>query len=103
MSHINDPNGPWVRSGDATPEDDAFWPDDRITCGKCQRTSGNDPFDEKRCPRQPKYPPDHKHRCWYFLPVATLEDQRPGEVRYATRDLEQRKHLGFIPPQGRRG
>jgi hypothetical protein len=92
-----------VRAVDATPFEDALWPDDRITCGKCARTSGNNPNDEKRCPRQPKYPSEHRHRCWYFLPVPTLEDQRTGEERYATNDLAERALIGWIRPKGRRG
>lgn len=78
-----------------TAAEDAFYPDNRITCGKCARTSETAPYSDNRCPRLPKYPADHKHRCWYFQPIATHDDQRPGHEIYATEDLEQRAYMGW--------
>lgn len=59
------------------------------------RTTGLGEFDDKLCPRLPKYPSELKHRCWYFLPVKRLEDQRVGAERYATEDLQQKRYLGW--------
>lgn len=83
------------------PELDALYPDDRITCGKCRRTTGLDEFDESKCPRLPKFPGDHKHRCWYFAPKAHLEDQRTGDVLFATTDRELRAWYGYREPKKR--
>jgi hypothetical protein len=92
---VNVPTAPSVRVGQADERDDALYPDDRISCGDCVRTSSTVRDDPHGCPRLPKYPTEYRHRCWYFRPGKDAEDPRPGHIRFATQDPELRRCYGY--------
>lgn len=87
---------PPIRVGTLPAYLEPYFPETRISCDDCARTTGQrrQPG-EVVCPRLPKVAGELKHRCWYFLPQRHVEDQRPGHERFATDDMEQRRYFGF--------